>query len=58
LPLAALTFCISSNFFFAYRLASASSTNSSTSVRLRLARVRLSEVLVPKGVSVGRTVPI
>src|SRR5258705_13967795 len=58
LPLAPLTFCSSSNFFFAYRLVSASSTNSSTRVRLRLARVKLSEVDAPKGVSVGRTVPI
>ena len=35
LPLAPLTLCNSVNFFFAYLFASASSTNSSTSVRLR-----------------------
>jgi hypothetical protein len=58
LPLAPLTPCSSSNFFFAYRFASASSTSSSTSVRFRSARVKLSLLAVPNGVVDGMMVPI
>lgn len=58
LPLAPRTPCKLSNFFFAYRFASASSTSSSTKVLLRLARVRLSALAVPNGVVEGMTVPI
>lgn len=58
LPFAPRTACSSPNFFFAYRFASESSTSSSTIVRLRSARTRLSPLGVPKGVLVGMIVPI
>lgn len=57
-PLAPLTDWRSSNFFLAYRFASASSTSSSTRVRLRWALVRLSLLAVPNGVLEGNIVPI
>ena len=57
-PLAPLAPCNSVNFFLEYLLVSASSTSSSTSVRLRYERGRLSELAVPKGVLDGTMVPI
>jgi len=57
-PRAPLMACSSLNFFFAYRLASASSTSSSTSVRLRWLRGRLSPDEFPKGDPVVAILPI
>lgn len=58
LPAASRTPCSSENFFFAYRLASASSTSSSTIVLFLSDLDRLSWLVVPKGVVEGIIVPI